>query len=249
MGYGIVESRSGRLRMVDGGTFDHEAGRLAPDSGSSRSTRFLDELIALHKPDLARRRAAVLLDERPDRVRGRPGAGRRAARRGAGRGARPRGHAERGQDRGHRLRPARTRSRSGGWSRSASASPSRPDPDDTADALAVAIWAANAERPGIDRRSSVLDRASVNPMTSNAGDGNGYERAVREALANGEGARRTREPSRERRQPRGRSRDRLARRRRRGGRLRLADRRGRRGRLPGLRLAVGARLGGAGRAG
>jgi hypothetical protein len=49
--------------------------------------------------------------------------------------------------------------------------------------LAIAIWAANSERPGVDRRSSVLDRASVNPMTSNTGAGNSYERAVRAALA------------------------------------------------------------------
>jgi hypothetical protein len=59
-----------------------------------------------------------------------------------------------------------------------------PRPDDTADALAVAIWAANAERPGGEHRSSVLDRASVNPMVqTGAGNGNSYERAVREALA------------------------------------------------------------------
>jgi crossover junction endodeoxyribonuclease RuvC len=59
-----------------------------------------------------------------------------------------------------------------------------PRPDDTADALAIAIWAANAERPGAEEgRSSVLDRASVNPMTSNTGAGNSYERAVREAIA------------------------------------------------------------------
>ena len=60
-----------------------------------------------------------------------------------------------------------------------------PRQDDTSDALAIAIWAANAERPGVDRRSGVLDRASVNPMEDRAGNGhaNGYERAVKEALA------------------------------------------------------------------
>ena len=53
--------------------------------------------------------------------------------------------------------------------------------DDTNDALAIAIWAANAERSGTgNRRSAVLDRASVNPMA--AGESS-YERAVREALA------------------------------------------------------------------
>lgn len=57
-----------------------------------------------------------------------------------------------------------------------------PRPDDAADALAVAIWAANSERadgpaaPG----APVLDRAAVEPMAR--GDSS-YERAVREALA------------------------------------------------------------------
>jgi crossover junction endodeoxyribonuclease RuvC len=56
-----------------------------------------------------------------------------------------------------------------------------PRPDDTADALAIAIWAANAERPGAeDRRSSVLDRASVSPMTSGESS---YDKAVREAIS------------------------------------------------------------------
>jgi hypothetical protein len=70
-----------------------------------------------------------------------------------------------------------------------------PRQDDTADALAIAIWGANAERPGVERRSSVLDRSAVDPMigtgiTANRngndhgnGSSNGYERAVREALA------------------------------------------------------------------
>jgi crossover junction endodeoxyribonuclease RuvC len=57
-----------------------------------------------------------------------------------------------------------------------------PRPDDTADALAIAIWAANAERPGAaaERRSSVLDRAAVAPMASGESS---YDRAVREAIA------------------------------------------------------------------
>jgi len=67
-----------------------------------------------------------------------------------------------------------------------------PRRDDTADALAIAIWAANAERPGVERRSSVLDRAAVDPIVGSGGangNGNGhgsvkgYERAVKEALA------------------------------------------------------------------
>jgi crossover junction endodeoxyribonuclease RuvC len=55
-----------------------------------------------------------------------------------------------------------------------------PRPDDAADALAVAIWAANSEREGDVRRPGVLDRSSVNPAT---GGETSYERAVREAVA------------------------------------------------------------------
>ena len=67
-----------------------------------------------------------------------------------------------------------------------------PRKDDTADALAIAIWAANAERPGVERRSAVLDRAAVDPIAGSGasngngnghGTANGYERAVKEALA------------------------------------------------------------------
>ena len=57
-----------------------------------------------------------------------------------------------------------------------------PRPDDAADALAVAIWAANSERsdgpsaPG----APVMDRAAVAPMVRGRSS---YERAVHEAIA------------------------------------------------------------------
>ena len=62
-----------------------------------------------------------------------------------------------------------------------------PTPDDTADALAIAICTANAERAG-DRlnggsagaKAGVLDRAAIAPITRGETP---YERAVREALA------------------------------------------------------------------
>ena len=62
-----------------------------------------------------------------------------------------------------------------------------PTPDDTADALAIAICTANAERAG-DRlnggsagaKAGVLDRAAIVPITRGETP---YERAVREALA------------------------------------------------------------------
>src|SRR6266545_6755292 len=58
--------------------------------------------------------------------------------------------------------------------------PTAPTPDDAADALAVAIWAANRERTGERLNSGILDRAAVAPPTRG---GTPYERAVREALA------------------------------------------------------------------
>ncbi len=61
--------------------------------------------------------------------------------------------------------------------------PDVPTPDDTADALAIAITAANAERigaPAESGRSTVADRAAVAPITRGETP---YERAVRDALA------------------------------------------------------------------
>ena len=65
--------------------------------------------------------------------------------------------------------------------------PEVPHPDDTADALAIAISTANAERAG-DRantgagaaKAGVLDRAAIAPIARGETP---YERAVREALA------------------------------------------------------------------
>jgi crossover junction endodeoxyribonuclease RuvC len=64
--------------------------------------------------------------------------------------------------------------------------PEIPTPDDTADALAIAICCANAERTG-DRlngrtaaTAAVLDRAAVAPITRGETP---YERSVREALS------------------------------------------------------------------
>jgi len=62
-----------------------------------------------------------------------------------------------------------------------------PTPDDTADALAIAIHTANAERPGdhlnargSSARATVMDRAAVAPIVRGETP---YERSVREAIA------------------------------------------------------------------
>ena len=61
---------------------------------------------------------------------------------------------------------------------------SLPRPDDAADALAIAVWAANSATSGTAALSAVMDRAAVAPITRGA---SGYERAVREALAREKG--------------------------------------------------------------
>lgn len=64
---------------------------------------------------------------------------------------------------------------------------SAPTPDDAADAVAVAIWAANSEREGVGaaagstgRSIGTLDRSAVTPAPSGETP---FERAVREALS------------------------------------------------------------------
>jgi len=63
-----------------------------------------------------------------------------------------------------------------------------PRPDDAADALAIATWAANVERGRPVSSARVMDRAAVAPITRGE---SGYERAVREALANERAAKRS----------------------------------------------------------
>jgi crossover junction endodeoxyribonuclease RuvC len=182
MGYGIVEAKSGRVRMVDGGTF-----QTKPDA--SLPTRllaihgFLDELIALHRPDLLA--VERLFFSRNAQTAFAVGQARGVVLLAAAQAEVPVREAT----------PNEVKVAVTGYGSADKEQVGRmvavclglneaPRPDDTSDALAIAIWAANAERPGADdRRSSVLDRASVNPMTTNTGAGNSYERAVREALA------------------------------------------------------------------
>ena len=198
LGYGIVESRSGRLRLVDAGCLETKPDASLPQRLLAIHA-LLDDLIALHAPDIVaverlffsrnaqtafavgQARGVVLLAAAQAEV--------------AVREATP-----------NEVKLAVT-----GFGRADKQQVGRmvavclslaepPRKDDTADALAVAIWAANAERPGVERRSAVLDRAAVDPIARNGGNGhaggngkggaNGYERAVKEALAREEAGRR-----------------------------------------------------------
>lgn len=179
LGYGIVESKGGRLRAVDAGCLTTRPDASLP-ARLLQIHALLDELIALHRPDLlaverlffsrnaqtafavGQARGVVLLAAAQAEVPVREATPNEVK------------LAVTGSGRADKEQVGRMVAVCLGLKEP-------PRPDDTADALAIAIWAANAERPGAgDRRSSVLDRASVSPMV--AGESS-YERAVREAIS------------------------------------------------------------------
>jgi crossover junction endodeoxyribonuclease RuvC len=192
LGWGIVESRSGRLRMVDAGCLETK-----PDASLPQRLLvihgLLDELIALHKPDLVA--VERLFFSRNAQTAFAVGQARGVVLLAAAQAEVPVREAT----------PNEVKVAVTGHGRAEKSQVGRmvavclglaepPRKDDTADALAIAIWAANAERPGVERRSSVLDRAAVDPIVGSGGangngNGNGhgsansYERAVKEALA------------------------------------------------------------------
>ena len=182
LGYGIVEAKGGRVRMVDGGTLVTKPDASLP-MRLLQIHGLLDELIALHRPDLLA--VERLFFSRNVQTAFAVGQARGVVLLAAAQAEVPVREAT----------PSEIKLAVTGSGRADKEQVGRmvavclglqepPRPDDTADALAIAIWAAHAERPGTaDGRSSVLDRASVNPMTANTGAGNSYERAVREALA------------------------------------------------------------------
>ncbi len=188
LGYGIVESRSGRLRMVDSGCLVTKPDAALPQRLLAIHA-LLDELLALHKPDLiaverlffsrnaqtafavGQARGVVLLAAAQAEVPVREATPNEVKVAVTGYGA-------------------ADKEQVGRMVAVCLSLPEPPRPDDTADALAVAIWAANVERPGLERRSAVLDRAAVAPISGN-GTGSGYERAVNEALAREKSPRRS----------------------------------------------------------
>jgi crossover junction endodeoxyribonuclease RuvC len=181
MGYGIVETKGGRVRMVDAGCLTTKPDVSLP-SRLLAIHGLLEELIALHRPDIVA--VERLFFSRNVQTAFAVGQARGVVLLAAAQAEVPVREAT----------PNEVKVAVTGYGNADKEQVGRmvavclglkapPKQDDTADALAIAIWAANAERPGVDHRSSVLDRASVNPMTSNTGAGNSYERAVREALA------------------------------------------------------------------
>jgi crossover junction endodeoxyribonuclease RuvC len=188
MGYGIIERRGSRLRMIDTGVLETSSREGLPDRLLAIH-RFVVDLIELHRPDLVaverlffsknaqtafavgQARGVVLLagaaaglpirEATPNEVK--------TAVTGYG---------------------AADKEQVGRMVATVLSLAAVPRPDDAADALAVAIWAANAERdvdgnghgrvavgPGV--RSGVLDLSSVAPAAGETP----YERAIREAVA------------------------------------------------------------------
>ncbi len=178
LGWGIVERTGARLRMIDAGCLNTSADQPMP-LRLLAAHALLDELIALHHPDVVavervffsknaqtafavgQARGVVLLAAAQAEVpviEATPNEVKTAV---TGYGA---------ADKEQVARMVAV----------CLALDAPPTPDDAADALAVAIWAANSERDLADPRAAVLDRAAVKPLDTGESP---YERAVREALA------------------------------------------------------------------
>jgi crossover junction endodeoxyribonuclease RuvC len=179
LGYGIVETTRGRVREVDHGCLVTSPDLSLPERLLAIHT-LVDDLIALHQPQLVaverlffsknvqtafavgQARGVVLLAAAQHGVRVREATPNEVKSAIAGYGAADKEQVQR-------------------MVQMVLAMPERPRPDDAADALAIAVWAANTESSGVGAASAaVMDRAAVAPITRGS---TGYERAVREALA------------------------------------------------------------------
>jgi len=188
VGYGIIERTGGRLRMVDTGVLETSSRAALPERLLAVH-RLVVDLIELHRPDLlaverlffsknaqtafavGQARGVVLLAGAAAGVPVREATPNEVKSAVTGYGAADKEQVGRMVATVLGLREA-------------------PRPDDAADALAVAIWAANAERDlngnghGVASapatRTGVLDLSSVAPAAAGLTP---YERAVRDALA------------------------------------------------------------------
>jgi crossover junction endodeoxyribonuclease RuvC len=179
LGYGIVESAAGRVREVDHGCLETSPDVSLPDRLLAIHA-LVDELIASHQPDLlaverlffsrnvqtafgvGQARGVVLLAAAQHGVPVREATPNEVKSAIAGYGAADKEQVQR-------------------MVQMVLGMAERPRPDDAADALAIAVWAANTA-PSVATRtggSAVVDRAAIQPIARGE---SGYERAVREAL-------------------------------------------------------------------
>jgi crossover junction endodeoxyribonuclease RuvC len=178
LGYGIVEATRGRLRELDHGCLETSPDTALPERLLAIH-RFVDELIRLHTPDLMA--VERLFFSRNVQTAFGVGQARGVVLLAAAQGGVPVVEAT----------PNEVRSAIAGYGAADKEQVQRmvqvvlgmasvPRPDDAADALAIAVWAANSASSGTAGLSAVMDRAAVAPITRGS---SGYERAVREALA------------------------------------------------------------------
>ncbi len=178
LGYGIVESSRGRLREIDHGCLI-----TSPDAGLPDRLlaihALVDELIAVHAPRLLA--IERLFFSRNAQTAFGVGQARGVVLLAAAQHGVPVAEAT----------PSEVKSAVAGYGAADKEQVQRmvqlvlrmaelPRPDDAADALAIAVWGANSAREGSGRLSPVMDRAAVAPITRGE---SGYDRAVREALA------------------------------------------------------------------
>jgi crossover junction endodeoxyribonuclease RuvC len=178
LGYGIVERTGGRLREVDHGCLRTSADLSLPERLLAIHA-LVDELIALHEPDLMG--VERLFFSRNVQTALGVGQARGVVLLAAAQHGTPVREAT----------PNEVKSAIAGYGAADKEQVQRmvqlvlgmselPRPDDAADALAIATWVANTDRGRATSTAGVMDRAAVAPITRGE---TGYERAVREALA------------------------------------------------------------------
>ncbi len=178
LGYGIVDSTRGRLREVDHGCLETSPDLALPDRLLAIHA-LVDELIETHDPGVVaverlffsrnvqtafavgQARGVVLLAAAQHGVAVREATPNEVKSAVAGYGAADKDQIQR-------------------MVQMVLGMAEQPRPDDAADALAIAIWAANTAGSGAATSSPVMDRAAVAPIERGATP---YERAVREAIA------------------------------------------------------------------
>jgi crossover junction endodeoxyribonuclease RuvC len=177
MGYGIVERTGSRLRMVDAGTLETPAEMPLPER-LLRIHEGLVDLVELHHPDVVA--VERLFFSRNAQTAFAVGQARGVVLLAAAQAGVPVSEAT----------PNEVKTAVAGYGAADKQQVGRmvavvlglaraPTPDDTADALAVGIWAANSARDGRSRVAGALDRSAVIPIERGR---TSWDRAVREAL-------------------------------------------------------------------
>ncbi len=186
LGYGIIERTGSRLRAIDEGCLTTSPDLPLPERLLAIHS-LVDDLIELHQPDLVA--VERLFFSRNAQTAFGVGQARGVVLLAAAQRRVPVREAT----------PSEVKSAVAGYGNADKEQVARmvavvlgldapPTPDDAADALAIAIWAANSERAGERLGAPVLDRSAVAPIARGT---SGYERAVHEAIARERALRRT----------------------------------------------------------